>query len=66
VSDEDSPEEMIKYIGNTNGIVCLDLDKLMIKEGRHILAYVEDKKFVEYANDMADKICEYVDLVQGD
>ena len=57
---------MIKYVGNSNGIVCIDLDKLMIEEGRHILAYVEDKNFKEYSNSLADKICEYVDLVQGD
>ncbi len=66
VQAEDSLENMLKYIGNTSGIVCLDLDKLMIEEGRHILAFVEDKKFVEYSNKMADKICKYVDLVQGD
>ena len=66
VSSDDSIEKMIKYVGNTNGLVCIDLDRLMIEEGRHILAFVEDKKFVEYANRMADKICEYVDLVQGE
>ena len=66
VSGDDSPEEMIKYIGNANGIVTIDMDKLMIDEGRHILAFVEDKNFVEYANKMADKICEYVELAQGD
>ena len=66
VQAEDSPEDMLKYIGNTNGIVCLDVDRLMIEEGRHILAFVEDKKFVEYSSEMADKICRYVDLVQGD
>jgi len=66
VSANDSVEKMVKYIGNANGIVCIDLDQLMIEEGRHILAFVEDKNFVEYANKMADKICEYVDLAQGD
>jgi pyruvate,water dikinase len=66
VSAEEDPKDMVKYVGDSSGIVCIDLDQLMIKEGRHILAFVEDKNFVEYANDLADKICEYVDLAQGE
>ena len=66
ISAEKKPEKMIDFVGNSNGIVCIDLDKLMIEEGRHILAFVDDKKFVDYANSLADKICEYVDLAQGD
>jgi pyruvate,water dikinase len=55
-----------KYVGNSHGIVYVDMDKLMIDEGRHLLAYVEDKKFVEYANNISEKICEIVELTQGD
>lgn len=66
VSADDKSEDMIKYAGNSNGIVCIDMDQLLIDEGRHILAFVEDKKFVDYANKLSDKICEYIDLAQGD
>jgi hypothetical protein len=38
----------------------------MIDEGRHLMAYVEDKKFVEYSNNISEKVCEIVELAQGD
>ncbi len=59
-------KELRKYVGNSHGIVYLDLDKLMIEDGRHLMAYVEDKKFVEYANSISEKICEIVELSEGD
>ncbi|MCD4811668.1 hypothetical protein K8R14_03635 [bacterium] len=58
-------EEIRKYVGNSHGMVFVDMDRIMIEQGRHLLAYVEDKKFVEYAKLISEKICEYVDLSQG-
>ena len=59
-------KELREYVGNSHGIVYVDLDKIMIEDGRHLMAYVEDKKFVEYANSISEKICEIVELSQGD
>jgi pyruvate,water dikinase len=59
-------EKLREYIGNSHGIVYVDLDQIMIEEGRHLMAYVEDKKFVEYANNLSEKVCELVELAQGD
>jgi pyruvate,water dikinase len=58
--------EMKKFVGNSHGIVFVDFDKIMIQEGRHLMAYVEDKKFVEYSNNVANKACEVIDLAKGD
>jgi pyruvate,water dikinase len=58
-------QELKKYVGNSHGIVYIDLDKIMIEEGRHLMAFVEDKKFVEYANDVSKKVCDTVELAQG-
>ncbi len=57
--------EMIDYVGNSHGLVYVDLDKILLSVGRHTLAFVEDKKFVEYSKDISEKICEVVDLAQG-
>jgi pyruvate,water dikinase len=59
-------KELKKYIGNSHGIVFIDLDKMMIDEGRHLMAFVEDTQFVEYANNLSEKICKIVELAQGD
>ncbi len=61
----DTPENLVDYVGNSHGIVYIDMDRIMIEDGRHLLAYVEDKKFVEYAKRISEKICEYVDLAEG-
>lgn len=58
-------EKLIDYVGNSHGIVYIDLDKVMLEDGRHMLAYVEDKKFVEYAKDISEKVCRYIDLAEG-
>jgi pyruvate,water dikinase len=60
-----SVKKLKKFAGNSHGIVYIDFDKIMIENGRHLMAYVEDKKFVEYANDMSQKICDLVELAQG-
>jgi pyruvate,water dikinase len=60
------PRKLFEYVGNSHGIVYVDLDKILIEDGRHIMAYVEDKKFVDFSNDICEKIMEYVDLAQGD
>lgn len=58
--------DMVKSVGNAHGIVYVDLDMLMLEDGRHIMAYVEDKKFVDYSKKICDRIIEYVDLAEGD
>lgn len=60
-----SVKKLKKYVGDSHGIVYIDFDKMMIEHGRHLMAYVEDKKFVEYANDMSKKVCDLVALAQG-
>ena len=60
------PEKLFDYIGNSHGIVYVDMDKIMIEDGRHIMSYVEDKSFVDYSKKISEKILEYADLVQGD
>ena len=59
-------EKLFEYVGNSHGIVYIDLDRIMIENGRHLMAYVEDKKFVDYSKEISDKILEYVDLACGD
>lgn len=59
------PEELIEYVGDSHGIVHIDLDKILVEDGRHLLAYVDDKKFVDYSNKICEKICEYVALAEG-
>lgn len=61
-----TPKEMFDNIGNAHGIVFLDIDKILIDDGKHLLAYVEDKEFVDYSKKVTDKIIEYVDLACGD
>ena len=65
IEPNDTPENLVDYVGNSHGIVCVDMDRIMIEDGRHPLAYVEDKKFVEYTKKISEKICEYVDLAEG-
>lgn len=60
------PKKMFKYVGDSNGIVFVDLDKIMIEDGRHILKYVEERKFVDYTKKISQKVIEYVDLACGD
>ena len=60
------PKELFDFVGNSNGLVYIDLDKIMIEDGRHILQYVEDKKFVDYSKRICNTILEYVNLVKGD
>ncbi len=65
LNPSDSVEQLVDIVGNSHGIVSIDLDKIMIENGRHLLAYVEDKKFVEYAKEISDQICKYIDLAEG-
>jgi hypothetical protein len=37
----------------------------MIADGRHLLAYVEDRKFLDYAAKIAQKVIKYVELAEG-
>lgn len=59
------PSKLIETVGNAHGIVYVDLDQIMIKEGRHLLAYVEDKKFLDYSAKIAEKVLKYVELAEG-
>ena len=59
------PSELIDYVGNAHGIVYIDFDRLMLNQGRHLLAFVEEKKYVQYSKEISEKICEYIDLAQG-
>ena len=60
------PKKLFNYVGNAHGIVYVDLDKILIKDGRHPMAYVEEKKFVDFSNSICEKVLEYVDLAHGD
>lgn len=61
---EDS-EKIVEYVGNSHGIVFVDLDKILLEDGRHLLAYVEDKKFVDFSNKLSEKISEYARIAEG-
>ena len=63
--DRDS-KKLFDYVGDSNGIVYIDLDKIMIQDGRHVLQYVHEKKFLDYTKKVCDKILGYVNLVKGD
>lgn len=63
--DRDS-KKLFDYVGDSNGIAYIDMDKIMIEDGRHILQYVDDKKFVDYTKKICEKILDYVNLVKGD
>ena len=60
-----APEKLTEYVGNAHGIVYVDLDEIMIKEGRHLLAYVEDRKFLDYSAKIAEKAIKYIELAEG-
>ena len=57
--DRDS-KKLFDYVGDSNGIVYIDLDKIMIQDGRHVLQYVHEKKFLDYTKKVCDKILGYV------
>jgi pyruvate,water dikinase len=57
--------ELIDFVGNAHGLVYLDFDQILLDYGRHMLAFVEEKKFVEYSKDIAEKLCSYIDLAEG-
>ncbi|KKR06234.1 MAG: Phosphoenolpyruvate synthase [candidate division WS6 bacterium GW2011_GWF2_39_15] len=46
----------MQEIVNSDGVAYISLDKLMIENDRHPLAYVEEKKYKEYADSIAKKI----------
>lgn len=57
--------ELIDFVGNSHGLVYIDFDQVLLEYGRHMLAFVEEKKFVEYSKDIAEKLCSYIDLAEG-
>ena len=59
-------KKMFNYVGDSNGIVYVDLDRIMIEDGRHILKYVEEKKFLDYTKKISQQIIDYVDLAGGE
>ena len=60
------PEKLFDYVGDAHGIVTIDLDKILIEDGRHPMAYVEEKKFVDYSKKISEKILGYVNLARGE
>lgn len=60
------PKELFEYIGDSDGIVSIDLDEIILKVGKHPLAYVAEKKFTEYTKEICDSVIEYVNLAHGD
>lgn len=53
------PENTVQEgIIDSDGVVFVDLDRLMLANGRHPLAYLEDKKYKEYADGIAKHIDE--------
>lgn len=58
--------DVIDYIGNSHGIVYVDLDEIMLSIGRYLIGYVEEKRFIEYSKLVSEKVCEIIDLAQGD
>jgi pyruvate,water dikinase len=66
VNPDGKVSEMIDYVGNAHGLVYVDLDSILLSVGRHLLAFIDDKKFVDYSKNISEKICEIVDLAQGD
>jgi pyruvate,water dikinase len=65
ISPLGDPMDLVDYVGNSHGIVHIDMDEVMIKDGRHILAYVEDKKFVDYSKKICEDLSKYIDLAEG-
>ena len=65
INPTEKVSDLIDLVGNSHGLVYVDLDRILLENGRHLLAYVEDKKFVEYSKDISEKICKYVDLAEG-
>lgn len=61
----DEAHKLVDIVGNSHGLVFVDFDKILIENGRHLLAYVEDKKFIEYSKEISEKICKYIDLAEG-
>lgn len=60
-----SSDKLFDFVGDSHGLVYVDLDKIMLEDGRHPLQYVEDKKFVDYTKKICEKILAYVNLAQG-
>ncbi len=52
----DTKNEISESIVNADGILFVDMDLLMLEDGRHPLAYVEDGKYKEYAEKIGKKI----------
>lgn len=50
---------------NSNGLAFLDLESLMLNEGRHPLAFVEEGQVVEYTSLLAKKIDSLADKLGG-
>lgn len=61
----DTSKKMFEFVGDSHGLVYIDLDKIMLEDGRHPLQYVQDKKFVDYTKKICEKILEYVALAEG-
>ncbi len=55
-----------KYVlDGSSGLAFLDLEELMLNEGRHPLAFVEDRQMTEYTNLLAKKVDSIADMFSG-
>lgn len=56
ISDAFDKKGVSENVKHSSGVVFIDLDELMIKEKRHPLAYVNEKKFKDYSMKLAQMI----------
>ncbi len=61
----DDVKRVFEHVGNADGIVYLDLDRIMIQNGKHPLSYGKGKEQAEYVKTICEKVLEYVNLAQG-
>jgi len=48
---------------NSNGIAYLEMDEMVVKDGRHPLAYIEEKNYKEYSERFGHQIDNIADLI---
>lgn len=60
------PSEYLNYNGFLDGICYVDMDGLMIDDGRYPLAYLEEKKFSAYSKQLELLLDSFAELDQDD
>jgi pyruvate,water dikinase len=59
------PSKLVEYVGNSHGIVYVDLDQILLKDGKHLLSYVEDRRFLDYSKKICEEVIKYAELAEG-